>query len=654
MEVEGLLGDSGTVDATAARRLPVTLAVTGDWPAAASAETSTPVLVAALRRLRRSAEEHGLTPVGFHLDLTPPRGDEALERYAETLAGVRRALDGDLFVSVSLDPPALRTEGVAEVAEAVDFLVPFLYGPRPDGGPAPHGDDAWKLTALEPALARLAELGRPFLLGIGTVGQMVYLDAEGRPKAETTTGSLGELVRRPGLSQGRAALLDALDRLSYGFQADRPLTVGPWRLARGEQVQVLRLAPYQIRHAAARAEEVAPRLHLGQLYVRLPRPGEGLTVTPLELAAVPGEGPVLPALTVDLEAVDDGRSRFRVRFANRGPVGTDVAFYENNFVELHALGGGVFTGAEPGGFQRYQLEHDGRRVTDMRALRHADRLKLFLPYAAAGETVVSGPVELRGAPRSGPVVEATARFAVPGGELVELPAAPWPRPEPEPQRPRRRTARPADEAPPGDRASAADARHAAGPRRRRWCASPPPWRRRSPRRPKGAPRPPVRARRRRAPLARRRRSPPTPSARRWDRATWRWSTMPPRRAAASTSCDQVSDLDGELASAGAAGGRPVGSRPGGARPLPPRRRRGRRPAPRARPPSRRGGERGRAPVRPHLRARRPAAKLARPPHAVERLAAAVCSRRETWPDSRTTSPAPTASSPRWWIAPRRR
>ena len=201
VEVEGLLGDAGTVDATAARRLPVTLAVTGDWPAAASAETSTPVLVAALRRLRRSAEEHGLTPVGFHLDLTPPRGEEALERYAETLAGVRRALDGDLFVSVSLDPPALRTEGVAEVAEGGGF--PGAVSLRTEARRRPGAARRRRLEAHRPG----ARPGAPGRARPAVPARHRHGGPEGLPRRRRTAqgGDHHRQPRRAGTAPGPVA-----------------------------------------------------------------------------------------------------------------------------------------------------------------------------------------------------------------------------------------------------------------------------------------------------------------------------------------------------------------------------------------------------------------------------------------------------------------
>jgi hypothetical protein len=418
-------GFASRLGAASGLRMPATLVVGGEWPGGEPEEVAA-VLAPALRALRRGAEERGLTPVGYHLDVVPPRGEDALEAWAETLAELRGALDDDLFVSVSLDAKTLRAEAAAEISAAVDFTVPFLYGPRPDGGPAPAGDDAWRLTAMEPALARLAELGRPYLLGLGTAGLMRRLVAGGSEVTETTEGRLRQVVARPGLAPGRAGLFDAFDRQSYGFEAERAVEVGPWRLARGDQVEVWRLGAPQLRRAAQRAEEVSPRLHLGQVYVRLPRPEEGLWPAPSELAAVAGEEPLLPRLELSLLPAGVRRGSFRVRLENHGPLATDVAFYETNYVELRALGDGTFAGAEPGGFQRYQLEHEGRRVADMRSLRAADHLKLYLPLLEPGEAVVSGAVQMRGVPRSGRVAEATARFAVPGGEQVEVGPIGWP------------------------------------------------------------------------------------------------------------------------------------------------------------------------------------------------------------------------------------
>ncbi len=413
------LGDAAGV------RMPVTLVVGGEWPAAADPEAAAAALAPALRTLRRRAEERGLTPVGYHLDVVPPRGEDALERYAAALEATREAVDADLLLSASLDPQTLAAEGAEAVAGAVDFVVPFLYGQRPDAGPAPAGDAAWDLGAAEPALARLAELGRPYLLGIGTAGVLRRLGRDGETVEETREARLRDVVGRPALAPGRAALLDALDRQSYAFEAERAVVLGRWRLGRGEQVQVLRLSAHHLRRAAARAEEVSPELHLGQVYVRLAAAGEDLSLSPGELAAAGGEGPLVPELAVTVEPAG-GRGRFRVRLANRGPVATDVAYYETNYVELRALGGGTIASVDGGGFQRYQIEHEGRRVADTRALRAADRVKLFAPLVEPGDEVVSGPVEIRGAPRGGPVVVATARFAVPGGELAEPPAVTWP------------------------------------------------------------------------------------------------------------------------------------------------------------------------------------------------------------------------------------
>lgn len=412
------------LDGVAAARFPVTLVVAGAWPAR-SGEEAGAGLAGELRRLRLAAEEAGVTVVGYHLDLVPPAGDAALERYAAALTAVAGAVESGIFLSVSLDAATLGKEGVAQVADAVDFAVAFLYGPRSDDGPGAVGDEAWSLADLGPRFARLDELGLPFLVGVGTIGQMAHLDGEGNLVEVTTEADLPSLFGRRGLGLPRSDFLDVLDRQSYRLQAERAIAVGDWRLATGDWLRVTRLSSHHLTRVAAAA--AGSDGYLGLLFHRLRRPGEELSLSPLALAGA-ASGETTTELVVEVEPSGSSNQPFRVRVANRGAQPTEVAFIDGNYVEVRALGGAAFSDVSAGEFRRYDLEHEGRRVDNMRALRQADVIKLYVPLLEPGDEVTSGVLSLRGARREGELVELGGLFYLPGGDVLELAPRRWPTP----------------------------------------------------------------------------------------------------------------------------------------------------------------------------------------------------------------------------------
>lgn len=418
--------DLSGADVSGSARLPVTLVVRGAWPAALDAESAAPALAGELRSLRRGAEDAGLVVAGYHLDLELPRGGEALERSAATLRRTRRELGERLFLSVSLDPRTLDGAGVDKLVSAVDFVVPFLYGQRPDGGPGPGPRQAWTLHTVDQGVERLRELEAPFLLGIGTVGQLHRLGVDGQPVDSTSHASLSSLLYHRALGPGRSAVLEVQDRQTYNFEVERPVTLGEWQLRRGEELQVSRLSTYHLRQAAARAEAIAPLLHLGELFDRLPREGENLSPGPASLAGAALGSSTVPDLVVELQP-RGGSARFQVVLRNRGAQPTEVSSLEHNYVELRALGGAAFRNVNPGEFRRFELESEGRKVANMQALRNADTLKLYVPVLEAGQRVESGVIALAGT-GGDPVMEVTGRFILPSGELLHLPLRPWPAP----------------------------------------------------------------------------------------------------------------------------------------------------------------------------------------------------------------------------------
>ncbi|HEX6203760.1 MAG TPA: hypothetical protein VF100_12220 [Thermoanaerobaculia bacterium] len=393
-------------------RLPAVVSIGGRWEGVRGdpAEVGTR-LAERLRELVRRTTGRGLTVVGVHLDLAVPPDAAAVEAYAEAVEAVREELPEDLYLAVSLDRVALRAPEAESVAAAADVLVPFLFGPRAAGRPGPRGPEAWSLEGIEEDLARLAALGRPYLVGVGTVGGVARMDGTDGGGELFTGTRLGALLAEPGLEARPAPLFAAADAQVYPFVVRRALRLGDWSLAAGDEVEVRRLAPHHLRALVERLAAAGSPLHLGQLYDRLPGSDEGLALSPAELAAAGDPAAAAPRL--DLVAEPAGRGVLRVRLAHRGGAATEIAAFENNFVAVR-LAGGSFGTVDPGGFARYELLAGGRRAADQATLRRADTLRLYTPFLEAGDEVTSGPI------RHGGTATAVARFLMPDGAVVEV------------------------------------------------------------------------------------------------------------------------------------------------------------------------------------------------------------------------------------------
>lgn len=402
--VEGRLAGTGDL---AAARLPAVLSVHGAWspPAGAETEAVGAALADALLALSRRGVVAGLAVTGVHVDLQVAPG-EAVDAYGRALSVVREELSEDLVLAVSLDRALLRSPEAEVLAEPADVLVAFLFGPRAAGRPGPRGEAAWSLDGVEADLGRLAELGTPYLVGIGTVGGVARA---GGAEERWTGVRLGALLADRALDPRPAPLFGSADAQLYPFVVRRPTRLGEWDLAAGEEIEARRLAPHHLRALVERVEAAGSPLHLGQLYDRLPRPGEGLALTPAELAAAADPAAAAPRLELVLERAGGG---LRVRLAHRGGAATEVAAFDHNYVEVR-LAGGSFGAVDPGGFARYELLADGRRAADQAALRRADTLRLYTQFLEAGDEVASGVVRHSGA------ATATARFLMPDGTVVE-------------------------------------------------------------------------------------------------------------------------------------------------------------------------------------------------------------------------------------------
>jgi hypothetical protein len=393
-------------------RLPVALTIHGEWwrlgdvtPGAAAGQA----LIDPLRQLVRSATATGVAVVGIHFDFTLGE-DASLRAYGDAVEAIREELPEDFYLAVSLDRAMLRSPGIEAVAAPADVVVPFLFGPRAAGRPGPRGDEAWSLAGIDEDLARLEELGTPYLVGVGTVGGVWRA---GEAEEPLTATRLGALLADRALEARPAPLFAAADAQLYPFVARHAHRLGEWTLAAGEEVEARRLTVHHLRALLERLDAAGSPLHLGQLYDRLPRPREGLALTPAELAAA--HGPAAAAPRLELAAEASGRGRMRVRLAHRGGGATEVAAFDHNYVEVR-LAGGAFGAVDPGGFARYELLAAGRRAADMAAVRRADVLRLYAPYLERGDEVASGPIRHTGA------AALSGRFLMPDGTVVEVTA----------------------------------------------------------------------------------------------------------------------------------------------------------------------------------------------------------------------------------------
>jgi hypothetical protein len=411
----------------APRRLPATLVVTGSWPQIGEdsdrRKAAAKSLGDGLRAAALAAESAGLVPVGFHFAPRLPAGEGVLAGYAEVLRQLRRQLDSRLYLSANLDRRRLGDPDARRLADAVDFLVVFLYGQRPNEGEDPS---AWDLASVERAARAAEALGRDFWVGAVTLGRATVLDGSGAAVGTASRTTLGRLVADPALTLDRSRVLDTGTRQVEMFDAGRTTRLGEQRVTSGEKVRVVRVGPGDLLALSQRLAGLKLAHCRGELYYRLPTPEEGLSLPAGVLADVVAGTPPVPGLVVEVAEVrgsGGGRRRLAVTVSNRGELPTGVALLSSNYVELK-VSGGAFGAVEPGGFRRYSLRSGGREAASMRDLRDADTVRLFTPELDAGASVTSGAIEVQATGPASPELTAGGEFVLAGGDLYDLPPAP--------------------------------------------------------------------------------------------------------------------------------------------------------------------------------------------------------------------------------------
>lgn len=408
--------------APAARRLPVTLVVRGAWTLAEpDTKRTAAALDAGVDRLRLAAEQAGLLPVGVHFDLEV--APAAFEGFGAALGRLRGELEGRLFLSAGVDRRALGEPRLATVARGVDFLVCFLYGQRPGETEDPG---AWDLQSVEGNVERLERLGRPYLLGAVTIGELTRRGRDGRVLAVSTDGDLRSLVVQPGLELKPGFSLEGIDRQVYEFVARAGAPAGPWTLAPGESVRLVKTATPFLEEFLRRSGAWESPNRLGELFYRQPAPSERFSVGAAGLVAALSPDAARPELALDLERRlrSDRLWRVRIRLRSTGSEPTDLAYFDANYVELRVAGGRI-SDVEPGRFRRVELSIGGAETNTLRAMRNADTVRLFAPLVEPGESWESGDIEIRLDGDAAPTLTLSSTFLLPEGRLLASEPLEW-------------------------------------------------------------------------------------------------------------------------------------------------------------------------------------------------------------------------------------
>ena len=376
-------------------RTPVFLVLRGAWRDGLDPGAVAQALAGEVRRVSLEADGMGLVTAGVHFEVDAA-GE--LETYGRTLDLLRGELPRELLISAGVRRSWLEDDALPAVVAGVDFTIAWLYGQRPDemrrfGWEA----EAWDLGQVDLALRRLEALETPYLVGVVTLGSTMLLDSSGRVRDLRPGGPLRPLVRHPSLRLDHGFVLTGMDCRRYDFTAEATLELDGWTVQRGHHLRSLTLGPTRVREYRLLLPVLDLRHRLGDVFYRLPAPGDRLSVGLDGFREALSPKPRQGRLEVDLEEVrSGGRSLvLRARLKNPGTEATEVAFVDRNYLELETLSG-RFGRIDPGEFQRYQLFRRDAAGKDRLSLRNANVLRLFEPVVDAGGEVRSGSLEVIG------------------------------------------------------------------------------------------------------------------------------------------------------------------------------------------------------------------------------------------------------------------
>ena len=236
--------------------------------------------------------------------------------------------------------------------------------------------------------------------------------------------------------------LEGVDRQVYAFSADAADAGG--RDARCRRATTCASsAPRRrtCRSCGGRSRAGSCAHCLGELYYRLPHPGEALTLGAANLARVGGEAAALPVPRVTVAKLGASPARVTVRLTleNASTEPSDLGQVDSNFVELWALGG-AFGDVQQGQFYRYDaLRADGRRPAGAHHPLPDRRCACSRRCCRPARTLASGPIVMRTVRGGLTDLQVRATFLAPYGGTAEMKPASWttaapaPTPTPTPQ-----------------------------------------------------------------------------------------------------------------------------------------------------------------------------------------------------------------------------
>lgn len=405
-----------------ARETQATLVIGGRWSATPdSARRTAAAWHASLESLALVARAAGAEPVGAHFDLEIVSDRESL---AAVLDRLRRELRGRLWVSVTADLERQGSEGVEQLARAVDFVVVDVFGQPPSVADDP---ERWDLERTAANLEQLNGLGARHAVAAWTLGRAEIHRRRGGVEAIRGALPLSQLLRSPDLATRPGAVFSGIDRQVIALAARDRFGLGPWTLERGDVVRVARPTTHDIEGLLTLAGPPGDptALRVGVILRHLPPVDDAISLGASSLAAALEPGSAAPALELSLQAVGSsrGRTRLRVRLANRNAEPTDLGGGEWNYAQLE-FEAGALGAVDPGDFVGWEQLWRGSEKRTLRALRQADTLRLLAPYVGAGETLESGIIELRARSGGWPEVRTSGRFLLPGGRELVLETMP--------------------------------------------------------------------------------------------------------------------------------------------------------------------------------------------------------------------------------------
>ncbi len=399
--------------------MPLTLAVNGKWTGDEDPESLAERVSGATRALRFDIESRGGVPIGLHFDLGSV---ESFESYGQFLKRLRKDLDRNLFVSTSLKRGWIEAPGIETVIEAVDYVVPFLYGQRVN---EPEDGGAWDYIQLELELRKLEALAVPYQIGVIGLGTATHLSGSGAVKARTTRLSLQEIVWNRDLKLRPGFSLEGVNRRVYAVVAEKPTIAGKWKVKTGEGIRVVRAATSDIEELTRLVDAWEIPNHLGQVYYRLPSTEERLSLTLENLMNALDPTPASPELELDVSLQRrTGRGwLLRLSVTNGNGEITELSLLDSNYIQATALAGEFASRVGPGDFYRYELYRTREGGEPKRDIRRPNLIRFHLPILEGRQALTSGDVEIK--VKGTPALEVEGRFLLPDGRTIKVGPRIW-------------------------------------------------------------------------------------------------------------------------------------------------------------------------------------------------------------------------------------